>query len=154
MSPSTLSSLDAGFITSVCRTYADDVADGWYARTRASGGQYSAVVDHPALPGALEAPGVRVCRGAAVDLADQWAFFDDLAPAAAFVRAGRMSNMMPSWDLFEAAEVRTFCPEHDREEAALLLGRQVHERSEIDELVTGFVASLSAVADAQVTRMN
>src|SRR5688500_5710308 len=142
MSLSTVSPIDDGFITSVCRTYADAAADRWYARNRASGGQYSAVVDHPALPGALDASGVRICRGAAVDLADQWAFFDDLAAAAAFVRAGRMSNMMPSWDLFEAAEVRAFCPEHDHEEAALLLGRQVHERAEIHDLVTRFVADL------------
>lgn len=141
MSLSTVSTLDDGIITSVCRSYGDQ-ADGWYARTRAAGGEYSAVVDHPALPDALETTGVRICRGAAVELADQWAFFDDLAPAAAFARAGRMSNMRPSWDLFEAAEARAFCPEHDREEAALLLGRQVHENAEIHALVTRFAASL------------
>lgn len=154
MSLSTASPLDGGITTSVCRTYGDGVTDGWYARTRATGGQYSAVVDHPTLPGALETTGVRICRGAAVDLADQWAFFDGLAPAATFVRSGRLSNMRPSWDLFEAAEVRSFCPEHDREETALLLGRQVHEDAEIHELVTRFVAGLPDVSDARVTRMN
>lgn len=148
MSLRTASSLDGGIITSVCRTYRDDSADGWYARTRASGDQYSAVVDQPTLPGALETSAVRICRGAAVDLADRWAFFDSLAPAAAFARSGRMSNMEPSWDLFEAAEVRAFCPEHDREEAALLLGRQVHEVPEIHDLVARFAAALPETADA------
>lgn len=151
MSLTTASSLDGGLISSVCRTYGGRSTEGWYTRTRAAGGEYSAVVDHPALPGALEATGVRICRGAAVDLADQWAFFDELAPAAAFVHAGRMSNMSPSWDLFEAAEVRAFCPEHHCEEAALLLGRQVHENLEIHGLVARFAASLPDVSDAQVT---
>ncbi|WP_129789180.1 hypothetical protein [Promicromonospora panici] len=152
MSLTTASSLDGGLISSVCRTYGGPSTDGWYTRTRADGGEYSAVVDHPALPGALETTGVRICRGAAVDLADQWAFFDDLAPAAAFVHAGRMSNMRASWDLFEAAEVRAFCPEHRCEEAALLLGRQVHENLEIHGLVARFAATLPEVPDAQVTR--
>ncbi|WP_285102027.1 hypothetical protein [Promicromonospora sp. MEB111] len=137
---------DGDLLTPVCRAYGEDVADGWYARTGGGGGEYAAVVDQPALPGALETAEVRICRGAAVDLTDRWAFFDDLAPATAFVRAGRLSNMMPSWDLFEAAEVRAYCPEHHREEAALLLGRQVHERSELRELVARFVASFSAGA--------
>ncbi|WP_274998095.1 hypothetical protein, partial [Promicromonospora iranensis] len=117
--------------TSICRHYGEHTEHTWYTRRSGTDGEYVAVVDHPALPGALETTMFRVCRGAAVDLADTWAFFDDLAPAAAFARAGRMSNMMPSWDLFEAAEVRAFCSEHHRDEVALLLGRQVYERSEI-----------------------
>jgi hypothetical protein len=134
-------SLDSGPLASVCRTYGDGSADSWYARSGAAGAEYSAVVDHAALPGSLETAEVRICRGAAVDLGDGWAFFDDLAPAAAFVRAGSMSNLMASWDLFEAAEVRTFCAEHRSEEAALLLGRQVYERSEMNGLVARFAAA-------------
>ncbi|MFC8801016.1 hypothetical protein ACFT2C_25070 [Promicromonospora sp. NPDC057138] len=151
MSLTTASPLDGGLTPSICTTYGDRTGDSGYARTRATGGEYSAVVDHPALPAALETTEVRVCRGAAVDLADRWAFFDDLTPAAAFVCAGRMSNMVPSWDLFEAAEVRAFCPEHRREEAALLLGRQVYERSEIHALVTRFAAHLPDAPDPRAT---
>jgi hypothetical protein len=111
-------------------------------------GEYCAVVDYALLPPALEAAGRRVCRGAAVDVGDRWAFFDDLASAAGFARAGRMSNLMPSWDLFEAAEVRAFCTEHARDELALLLGRQVYDRAEIHALSAQFARS--AARDARV----
>lgn len=134
----TVTAVDNRLTTSVCGAYGEGAAETGYVRRAAAGGDYAAVVDQAALPGALEAPALRICRGAAVDLTDRWAFFDDLAPAAAFVRAGRMSNLMASWDLFEAAEVRAFCPEHCREEAALLLGRQVYDRSEIHGLVGRF----------------
>jgi hypothetical protein len=138
--------------TSICRHYGEHYgehsAHSEYTGTTASDGEYTAVVDQPALPGALETTTFRVCRGAAVDLSDRWAFFDDLAPAAAFVRAGRKSNMMSSWDLFEAAEVRAFCSEHDREEVALLLGRQVYERSEINAHAARFAATATARAHA------
>lgn len=142
MSLSTAFTVDGDPATSVCRAYGGATDDSGYARRAAAGGDYAAVVDQPALPGALEAPALRICRGAAVDLTDRWAFFDDLAPAAAFVRAGRTSSMSASWDLFEAAEVRAFCAEHHREEAALLLGRQVYEPSEIQDLARHFCHSV------------
>ncbi|WP_275002320.1 hypothetical protein [Promicromonospora iranensis] len=132
--------------TSICRHYGELTEHPGYTRTSGADGEYLAVVDHPALPGALESTMFRVCRGAAVDLADTWAFFDDLAPAAAFSRAGRMSNLRPSWDLFEAAEVRAPCPEHHREEVALLLGRQVYERSEIHAHAARFAGAAAARA--------
>ncbi|WP_419702956.1 hypothetical protein [Promicromonospora sp. NFX87] len=87
-----------------------------------------------------------VLRGAAVDVGDRWAFFDDLATAAVFARTGCMSNMMPSWDLFEAAEIRAYCPAHARDELALLLGRQVYERTEMYQLINRF--AVTAAADA------
>jgi hypothetical protein len=144
---STTISVLEGIGTSICRQYGEHSAHTAYPRTMADG-EYTAVVDQPALPGALETTTFRVGRGAAVDLSDRWAFFDDLPPAAAFVRAGRKSNMMSSWDLFEAAEVRAFCSEHDCEEVALLLGRQVYERSEIQAHSARFAATASARAHA------
>ncbi len=143
MPPSTPSSVLDGIATSICRQYGEHSTHTAYTHTAADG-EYAAVVDQPTLPGALETTTFRVCRGAAVDLSDRWAFFDDLAPAAAFVRAGRMSNMMSSWDLFEAAEVRAFCARHHCEEVALLLGRQVYERSEINAHAARFATTASA----------
>jgi hypothetical protein len=140
---STTSPVLEGIETSICRQYGEHSGHTAYTRTAADG-EYTAVVDQPALPGAMEATALQVCRGAAVDLTERWAFFDDLPPAAAFVRAGRMSNMMSSWDLFEAAEVRAFCSWHHREEVALLLGRQVYERSEIQAHAARFAAMTSA----------
>lgn len=134
-------SSDGGLVTSVCRAYGQDT-EGWDARPGPDR-EYTAVVDHPALPGALETAEVLVCRGAAVDLDDRWVFFDGLAAAAAFVRAGRTSNLMPSLDLYEAAEVRAHCAEHGRPEAALLLGRQVYEPAEIDGLVARFATAVA-----------
>lgn len=132
---------------SICRHYGEPSAHTGYTRTMADG-EYTAVVDQPALPAALKTTAFRVCRGAAVDLADRWAFFDDLAPAAAFAHAGRESNMRPTWDLFEAAELRAYCSEHRREEVALLLGRQVYERSEIHTHAARFAATAAATARA------
>jgi hypothetical protein len=143
MPPSTTSSVLEGIETSICRHYDEHSPHTAYTHTTADG-EYTAVVDQPALPGAAETAAFRICRGAAVDLSDRWAFFDDLAPAAAFVRAGRTSNMMSSWDLFEAAEVRAFCARHHREEVALLLGRQVYERAEIHAHAARFAATASA----------
>ncbi|MGI5190424.1 hypothetical protein ACQEVI_19975 [Promicromonospora sp. CA-289599] len=143
MPPSTTSSVLERIETSICRQYgkhSPHTAD----THPATDCEYTAVVDQPALPGAMETATLRVCRGAAVDLSDHWAFFDDLAPAAAFVRAGRTSNLMSSWELFEAAEVRAFCARHHREEAALLLGRQVYEESEIHAHAARFTATASA----------
>jgi hypothetical protein len=142
MPPSTTSTVLEGIETSICRQYGEHPTHTAYPHTTADG-EYTAVVDQPELPGAMETAAFRVCRGAAVDLSDRWAFFDDLAPAATFARAGRTSNMMSSWDLFEAAEVRAFCARHHREEAALLLGRQVYERSEIDAHAARFTAAAS-----------
>ncbi|WP_423464933.1 hypothetical protein ACO229_11080 [Promicromonospora sp. MS192] len=133
--------LDGGLVTSVCRAYGQDT-DGWDARPDEERGEYTAVVDHPALPGAVETVDVLVCRGAAVELDDRWVFFDDLAPAATFVDSGRASNL-PSLDLYEAAEVRAHCAEHGRPEAALLLGRQVYEPSEIRGLVARYAAHVA-----------
>lgn len=128
-----------GLVTSVCRAYAHDPY-GWALRA-VSTREYTAVVDHPALPDALETNDVLVCRGAAVDLdEDRWLFFDELAPAAAFARAGRRSTLEAPLDLYEAAEVRAHCAEHGRHEAALLLGRQVHDRAELHALVARFAA--------------
>jgi hypothetical protein len=140
---STTSSVLEGIETSICRQYGEHSTHTTYTHTTTEG-EYTAVVDQPALPGAMETTTLRVCRGAAVDLSDRWAFFDDLAPAAAFVRAGRTSNLMSSWDLFEAAEVRAFCARHHREEVALLLGRQVYEQSEIQAHAARFAATTSA----------
>jgi hypothetical protein len=137
-----------GIEMSICRQYGEHSAHSGYTRTTATDEEYTTVVDQPALPGALETATFRVCRGAAVDLSDRWAFFDDLAPAAAFARAGRMSNLMSSWDLFEAAEVRSYCSEHHREESALLLGRQVYERSELQAHAARFAATVAARSDA------
>jgi hypothetical protein len=145
---STIISVLEGIDTSICRQYGEHSAHSGYTRTTATDEEYTAVVDQPVLPGALEAATFRVCRGAAVELSDRWAFFDDLAPAAAFVRAGRMSNLRSSWDLFEAAEVRSLCSEHHREESALLLGRQVYERSELRAHAARFAATVAARADA------
>ncbi|MCP2266515.1 hypothetical protein ACFQHV_09080 [Promicromonospora thailandica] len=130
-------------VTSVCRAYGQDTGT-WDARTTPARREYTAVVDHPALPAALEASGVHICRGAAVELDDRWVFFDGLAPAAAFVRAGRASNLRASLDLYEAAEVRARCAEHDRPEAALLLGRQIFEPAEVCDLVARFAAAAAA----------
>ncbi|MFE7503758.1 hypothetical protein [Promicromonospora sp. NPDC057488] len=104
-------------------------------------GTYCAVLDLAPLPAQQESDHATVLRGAAVDVGDRWAFFDDLATAASFARAGRMSNLTPSWDLFEAAQVRAYCPEHGGEELALLLGRQVYERTELRTLANQFAAT-------------
>ncbi|MFI2363944.1 hypothetical protein [Promicromonospora sp. NPDC019610] len=126
--------------TALCRSYGNHPG----ARGPVGHGGYCAVVDHASLPPASEAAGLSVHRGAAVDVGDGWAFFDDLAPAACFVRAGLRSNLSPSWDLFEAAEVRSWCAEHCCDELALVLGRQVYEAAEIDGFFAQFAASLAA----------
>lgn len=138
MSLSIVGTTDESRPASICATYGEH-AEG--STTAANGGEYCAVVDQPYLPGAQEDDEVNVCRGAAVDLGDRWVFFDDLAPAAGFVRAGLRSNLMLSWDLFEAAEVRAHCPEHGRDERALLLGRELYEEPEMRRLLTSFAAS-------------
>ncbi|MFD7311067.1 hypothetical protein [Promicromonospora sp. NPDC059942] len=108
--------------------------------------KYHAILDHTPLPPAQNGPGMSVLRGAAVDVGHHWAFFDDLATAAGFARAGHMSNMAPSWDLFEAAEIRAYCQAHARDELTLLLGRQVYERAEMYQLIKRF--AVSAAGDA------
>lgn len=127
--------------TSICRSYGSH--PGVRTPTTEHGG-YCAVVDHAPLPPACEDDELSVHRGAAVDIGDGWAFFDGLAPAACFVRAGLLSNLSPSWDLFEAAEVRSWCTEHCCDELALVLGRQVYEPAEIDEFFAQFATSLAA----------
>ncbi|WP_419702940.1 hypothetical protein [Promicromonospora sp. NFX87] len=129
--------IDVGLTTSICSAYADDAGPGTPDR------QYWAVVDHEQLPGAHETSVVQVLRGAAVEIDGLWAFFDSFPPAASFARAGRMSNLAATWELFEAAELRAFCATHQREEAALLLGRQVYERTELSQFVAEFVGSAS-----------
>lgn len=127
--------------TSLCRHYGSHPG----ARTSTTEhGEYCAVVDHAPLPPAREEGETSVFRGAAVDIGDRWAFFDSLAPAAGFVRAGLLSNLAPSWDLFEAAEVRSYCTEHCCDELALVLGRQVYDEAEIDEFFSQFAASTAA----------
>ncbi|GAA2233752.1 hypothetical protein GCM10010413_35940 [Promicromonospora sukumoe] len=133
--------VDSDHGTSICRSWANHPG----ARTTDTDhGGYSAVVDHAPLPPARDTATLSVLRGAAVDVGCGWAFFDGLAPAAGFVRAGLLSNLSPSWDLFEAAEVRSWCTEHCCDEAALVLGRQVHDQDEIDGFFTQFATSLAA----------
>ncbi|MFD7308398.1 hypothetical protein [Promicromonospora sp. NPDC059942] len=127
--------------TSICRSYGSHPGVRTPATER---GGYCAVVDHAPLPAAGEDDELSVHHGAAVDIGDGWAFFDGLAPAACFVRAGLRSNLSPSWDLFEAAEVRSWCTEHCCDELALVLGRQVYEAAEIDGFFAQFAASLAA----------